>query len=312
MISCTEFILSYNELFAFLDKCYGREEVDKLWDFLFKPTGKGIPLINFVRKDGVKGCIDYWTGTLTEESSEVTFIYNLEEGWFVTQMHHCPSKGRLLDFQETLGIEPYPHYCDHCDYYRAALEEEGLTWIRDHLDVSKAGCTSVIWDTKKFKGVMHMDENTVIKEFHASEHEYFHPDFHSSMNMGIEYLGLHHGEKAIRDYLETFTRNVYKPVLEKMKEAPLQALAEKIRSTYIAEKAENALQLVQDGNTLTVKVAYCPAVKHLRATGREVSKWFPMTTSVVMDTLAQAGNLQFDMKYYDSETGAAEYQFCLK
>ena len=45
MISCTEFILSYNELFAFLDRRYGRSEVDKLWDYLFKPTGKGIPLM---------------------------------------------------------------------------------------------------------------------------------------------------------------------------------------------------------------------------------------------------------------------------
>ena len=104
MISCTEFILTYNELFAFLDKRYGRDEVNKLWDFLFKPTGKGIPLINYARKDGVKGCVDYWTGTLTEESSEVTFIYNLKEGWFVTQMHHCPSKGRLLEYKESLGI----------------------------------------------------------------------------------------------------------------------------------------------------------------------------------------------------------------
>ena len=309
MISCTEFILSYNELFAFLDKRYGRAEVDRLWDYLFKPTGKGIPLINFVRKDGVKGCVDYWTGTLTEESSEVTFVYNLQEGWFITKMHHCPSKGRLLKFKESLGIEPYPHYCDHCDYYRAALEAEGLTWIRDHLDVDKAGCTSVIWDTKKFKGVMHQDENTVVQEFHASEHEYFHPDFHSSMNMGVEYLGLYHGEEDIRDYLEAFTRNVYKPVLEKLQEAPLQAIAEKIRSTYLAEKAEDALELVLSGNTLTVNIAYCPAVKHLRKTGREVSRWFSMTTSVVMKTLARAGGLHFEMECYDPETGAARYRF---
>lgn len=309
MISCTEFILSYNELFAFLDKRYGREEVDKLWDFLFKPTGKGIPLINYARKDGVKGCIDYWTGTLTEESSDVTFIYNLKEGWFVTQMHHCPSKGRLLQYKETLGIEPYPHYCDHCDYYRAALEEVGLTWIRDHLEVDNAGCTSVIWDTKKFKGVMHKDENTVVQEFHSSEHEYFHPDFHSSMNMGIEYLGLYHGEADICDYLKIFTQNVYKPVLEKMQESPLQALEEKIRSTYIAEKAEDALEIVQNGKSMTVKVAYCPAVKHLHATGREVSQWFSMTTTVVMETLAKAGGLVFTMEHYDPQTGAAQYRF---
>ncbi len=312
MISCTEFILSYNELFAFLERRYGREEVNKLWDFLFKPTGKGIPLINFARKDGVKGCVDYWTGTLTEEASDVTFTYNLEEGWFITKMHRCPSKGRLLEFKETLGIEPYPHYCDHCDYYRSALEEVGLTWIRDHLNVDEAGCTSVIWDTKKFGGVMHMDENTVVKEFHSKEHEYFHPDFHSSMNMGIEYLGRFHGEEDVRDYLVAFTQNVYKPILEKMAEAPFEALSNKIRETYIAEKAEDALEFVQDGNSLTVKIAYCPAVKHLRQTDREVSKWFPMTTTVVMETLAKAGNLGFKLEQYDAETGAAQYRFTVK
>ena len=308
MISCTEFILSYNELFAFLDRKYGRAEVDRLWDFLFQPTGKGIPLINFVRKDGIKGCVDYWSGTLTEESSEVTFLYNLQEGWFMTKMHQCPSKGRLLALKETLGIEPYPHYCDHCDYYRAALEKEGLTWIRDHLDVDKAGCTCVIWDTKKFKGVMHMDENTVIQEFHAADHEYFHPDFHSSMNMGIEYLGQFHGKEDIHDYLVSFTRNVYKPVMEKMREDPIGALAQKLRDTYKAEKAEDALELVQTEHALLVTIAHCPAVKHLRQTGRDVSQWFSMTTTVVMETLTQAGGLQFELEYYHPETGAARYR----
>ena len=70
MISCTEFIPAYSELFTFLDKKYGREEVNRLWDFLFAPTGKGIPLINFAKKDGLKGCVDYWTGTLTEEAAD--------------------------------------------------------------------------------------------------------------------------------------------------------------------------------------------------------------------------------------------------
>ena len=127
MISCTEFILAYSELFRFLDEKYGRAEVDNLWKFLFEPTGKGIPLINYAKRDGLKGCVDYWTGTLTEESAEVTFIYNLQDGWFAKQMHHCPSKGRLLEFQKTHGIEPYRDYCDLCDYYRAALEKVGLT-----------------------------------------------------------------------------------------------------------------------------------------------------------------------------------------
>lgn len=309
MISCTEFILAYSELFRYLDSKYGREEVDRLWDFLFKPTGKGIPLINYAKKDGLKGCIDYWTGTLTEESAEVTFIYNLEDGWFASQMHHCPSKGRLLEFKDTLGIEPYYDYCDHCDYYRASLEEVGLTWIRNHISVDKASCSRIIWDPKVFKGVMKMNENTVIKEFHASEHEYYHPDFHSSMNMGIEYLGTYHGEEDIKAYLTMFTHDAYKPLLKEMQNDPLKALSNKIRQTYISEKAEDALELEQSAHTLSVTIKYCPAVRHLKKTGRQVSEWFSYTTEVVMDTLAECAGLQFKMNSYDANTGAASYAF---
>lgn len=309
MISCTEFIPAYSELFSFLDRKYGRGEVDTLWDFLFKPTGKGIPLINFAKRDGLKGCVDYWTGTLTEESAEVTFIYNLEDGWFASQMHHCPSKGRLLELKETLGIEPYYDYCEHCDYYRASLEEVGLTWIRNHTAVDKASCSRIIWDPKVFKGVMRMNENTVVKEFHSQENEYFHPDFHSSMNMGVEYVGSSHGEEAVREYLETFTQNVYKAVILDMKKDTFGALMRKIRETYALEKAEDALAIVLGEDTMTVTVAYCPAVKHLHATGRCVSKWFPMTTSVVMQTLAREGGLTFCMEEYDEKSGAAKYSF---
>ena len=50
MISCTEFIPSYSELFTYLEDNYGRDEVDRFWKYLFEPTGDGIPLINFVKK----------------------------------------------------------------------------------------------------------------------------------------------------------------------------------------------------------------------------------------------------------------------
>lgn len=309
MISCTEFVLAYSELFSYLDAKYGRAEVDNLWDFLFKPTGKGIPLINYAKKDGLKGCVDYWTSTLTEEAAEITRIYNLEAGWSTGKMHYCPSKGRLLQFKEELGIEPYYDYCDHCDYYRAALEEVGITWIRNHIDTDKASCSSIIWDTKKFKGVMKMDENTVIQEIHASEHEYFHPDFHSSMNMGVQYVGQYHSEEDVREYLERFTKNAYNKLIKKMQEDPLGVLATKIKDTYIAEKAEDALTMELTENKLSVNIAYCPAVKHLRKTGRDISPWFHMTTTAVMETLAKESGLHFEMESYDPETGAAQYYF---
>ena len=56
MISCTEFIPCYSELFTYLENKNGRGEVDRFWKYLFVPDGKGIPLINFVMKEGIKGC----------------------------------------------------------------------------------------------------------------------------------------------------------------------------------------------------------------------------------------------------------------
>lgn len=303
LIDCTCKPTDRNFAFARLEKCRPGTKATSA------PTGKGIPLINFAKKDGVKGCVDYWTGTFTEEAAAATFTYNLEDGWFLSQMHYCPSKGRLLELKETLGLEPYPDYCDHCDYYRAHLEQVGLTWIRDHRQVDAAGCTSILWDPKRFKGIMYMNENTRVKEFHASQQEYFHPDFHSSMNMGVEYVGRTHSEEDVKDYLARFTRNVYKPVFRAMEQDPLAAIEEKIRETYRLEKAQDALLMENDGDRLTVKVAFCPAVKHLHATGREVSKWFRLTTQTVMQTLADHAGLTFVMESYDEQTGAAAYSF---
>ena len=309
MISCTEFIPAYSELFTFLDNKYGREEVSRLWEYIFKPTGDGIPLINYARRDGLKGCIDYWAKTLSEEAADRIGYQNVEEGWSYGIMYYCPSKGRLLELEKEIGLKPYYDYCAHCDYYRAALDEVGLKWIRNHIDVDKASCTSLLYDPKKFKGLLTLNENTKIVRTKASDNEYFHRDFHSSMNMGVEYVGMAHGTQDVIDYLVMYTNDVYKPVINAIKSDPMGAIENKIRETYRQEKADDVLQIEKDENTLCVKILHCPAVKHLKETGRVVSSWFYLTTQVVMKTLAEHAGLSFTMEYYDEETGAAKYRF---
>lgn len=309
MISCTEFIPAYSELFTYLDDNYGKAEVERFWTYLFEPTGKGIPLINFAKKDGLRGCWEYWRGTLTEEAADTLRYFNEEKGWIASEMRYCPSKGRLLELEKEIGLKPYYGYCDHCDYYRASLEQVGLTCLRNHLHVDEARCSNVIYDPKVFKGIVIPDENTEVMDIKPSDHEYFHPDFHSSLNMGIDYVAKEHGVDALKDHLAIYTRHVYVKTIEAMKEDALGAIAAKIAETYRLEHAEDALEMVNDGNKLTVKIAYCPAVKHLRKTGREVSAWFRYSTETVMQTLADIGGLKFTMESYDDETGAAAYSF---
>lgn len=310
MISCTEFIPSYSELFSFLDENFGgHAEVERFWKFLFEPDGKGIPLINFAKKNGLRGCWDYSTGTLTEEAADVTRYLNEKQGWIYSEMHYCPSKGRLLEYEKTIGLKPYYDYCGHCDYYRSAYDLVGLKYFRNHLNVDKASCSMCTIDPKVFRGVMTFDENTEVMKIRSKEQEYFHRDFHSSLNMGIQYVASVHGEKALCDYLTRFTENVYKPVFAEMEKDPLGAIEKKILDTYHAEKCDDAVSIEKNDDGMTVHVHYCPAVKHLRATGREVSAWFSYSTTVVMDHLAKKAGYTFVMDSYDDASGAAEYRF---
>lgn len=309
MISCTEFIPAYSELFSFLDENYGRAEVDAFWKYLFVPDGKGIPLIGFVEKEGIRGCWSYWTGTLNEEAADFTMYLNEKRGFYYNVMHKCPSKGRLLQLKDEIGITPYHDYCLHCDSYRSAVEKVGLKYIYNFDGIDEAACSMLIYDPRIFDGRVIIDEDTLVMDRKASDNEYFHPDFHSSLNMGIDYVAKEHGETALRAFLTRYTENVYGKTIAAVKERGLPALAAMIRDTYEKEKALDLMTTALTGDTLTVTVAECPAVKHLHETGRDVSPWYRCTTEVVMSVLAEKGGFRFTMESYDEETGAAQYRF---
>ena len=309
MISCTEFIPSYSELFSYLEERYGRAEVDAFWKYLFVPDGKGIPLIGFVEREGIRGCWSYWAGTLNEEAADFTMYLNEKRGFFLNVMHKCPSKGRLLELEKEIGIQPYHDYCLHCDSYRSAVEKVGLKYIYNFRGIEKAACSMLIYDPKVFDGRVIIDEDTLVMDRKASDNEYFHRDFHSSMNMGIHYLGEKYGLADVQAYLTRYTENVYGKTITAVREQGLAALNAMIRDTYEKEKALDALTTVWTEDRLLVLVEECPAVKHLRATGREVSPWYRYTTETVMEVLADRCGLRFVMVSYDEDTGAAEYRF---
>ena len=312
MISCTEFIPAYSELFSFLEDKKGRGEVDNFWAYLFKPDGSGIPLIHFVQREGIRGCYSYWSGTLNEEAADFTLYLNEKAGWFLLDMHNCPSKGRLLKLQDEIGIKPYRHYCLHCDCYRAAIEKVGLGYIYNFSGMDKASCSILIYDPATFKGQIIVDENTEIMDRRASDNEYFHPGFHSSMNRGIQYVGENYGTQWVREYLTRYTKNVYCKTIEDMKVRGLAALEDRIRDTYEKEHATDVLNLINDGSVLKVSVSRCPGVTFLKEIGTPVSAWYRCTTEIVMEVLAEEGGFAFVMDSYDEETGAAAYHFVVK
>ena len=145
MISCTEFIPAYSELFKFLEKKGGKEAVKKYWHDI---SDDGLNLLKKeVEEHGIRGCYRYWTHTLNEEAADFTMTLDEEAGTFEIIMHACPSKGRLLEFKH---LEPYPDYCEHCDaLYRGVLEPMCYKYDIDLSECDKASCRLTVKKLEK-------------------------------------------------------------------------------------------------------------------------------------------------------------------
>lgn len=134
MISCTETILAYNELFYFLHKRYGKKAVIKFWeevsdDFLNN-------LRKLVKEKGIDGMNEYWGRTLSEENAKYRIEHSLD--FFRIEMYKCPSVGLLRRHK---GIKRYRDYCKHCDtLYRRIIEDYGFSYSIEYLDEEKGRC----------------------------------------------------------------------------------------------------------------------------------------------------------------------------
>lgn len=140
MISCTDFIPAYSELFKYLDQRGGKKAVMAFWEYLsdsFLGNLKELVIAN-----GIKGCWLYWSHTLNEEAAGFSMELDEEAGMFRIDMQHCPSMGRLI---ETKHIEAYADYCEHCDVlYRRVLEPLGYSCEVDLSRCKEARCSLVV------------------------------------------------------------------------------------------------------------------------------------------------------------------------
>ncbi len=140
MIPCTDFIPAYSELFRFIEERDGHDAVVEFWEYLSDNFLDN--LRELVQAHGLRGCWMYWSHTLNEEAADFTMSIDDEAGEFRIDMHHCPSKGRLLELDH---VEPYHDYCGHCDVlYRRVLEPLGFECVADLSECEQAKCSFLV------------------------------------------------------------------------------------------------------------------------------------------------------------------------
>lgn len=137
MVSCTEFIPLYSELFKYLEKKGGKAEVIKYWEHI---SEKYVDprLGEEIKKAGLKGCFNYWNKSLNEEACDFSMTYDEENNYFEIDMKGCPSRGMLNKLTYT---DPYKDYCGHCDVlYSKCAKKYGIEITGDFSEVDKAKC----------------------------------------------------------------------------------------------------------------------------------------------------------------------------
>ncbi len=310
MISCTEFIPLYSELFKYLEeKKGGHDEVVKYWEYI-SDTYVADLLGKEVAGKGIRGCWDYWSKSLNEEACDFEMGMDEKEGTFYIDMRACPSKGRLMGFTH---MEPYHDYCGHCAVlYTRQLEKYGIYPDKeDYSKVDNAQCYLSYKIDKDFvpencKGEkLSMDVN-------AADNEYFHRDFHISGERGLRYVGENYGYDSVIEYLTRFTESYFSPLIMKAKEDGLKAIKNHIEEIYKIEKEPNAVDCILSDKELYVKVSECPGVKYMKASGYEPSPWYIETTRTVNKVIAEKSGYGFELICYNDENGAAEYRFFVK
>ena len=137
MVSCTEFIPLYSELFKFLEEKGGYSKVLEYWEHIsdnyVEPR-----LGEEIKKAGLFGCYEYWSKSLNEEACDFRMEYDGEKNFFEIDMKGCPSKGMLLSLGYT---EPYDKYCNHCDVlYKRCAAKYGIEITCDLSRCDEAKC----------------------------------------------------------------------------------------------------------------------------------------------------------------------------
>jgi hypothetical protein len=95
------------------------------------------------------------------------------------------------------------------------------------------------------------------------------PDFYFATNATFRFLLLRFGEGGWRRYLEELGRGYFEPVNRMWRQGGLPAVARYWRAFFAAEPGA-LVEVVEHADRVEVQVKVCPAIKHLRAGGREI------------------------------------------
>ena len=106
-----------------------------------------------------------------------------------------------------------------------------------------------------------------------------HLDFHGTTNTTLNYIAQNYGVDSLKAILRKTGRDVYKSIRSKLAKGDASELIEHLNWFFYREKGKYNLTVKDD--EIIFEVLECPAHRHLKALGLEISPYSCLQTSEV-------------------------------
>ena len=106
-----------------------------------------------------------------------------------------------------------------------------------------------------------------------------HLDFHGATNTTIDYIVENYGPEAMQEIFFKVGHDVYKSIRENLQQGDKTELLQHWRHFFDREGCDYTIE--EDGETVTLTIKECPAVKHIRKLGLKLSPNFCDQTNYV-------------------------------
>ena len=119
------------------------------------------------------------------------------------------------------------------------------------------------------------------------------PDFYFAVNAIARHIHDEYGKDVLIDYWRSLGREYYGPRADRWRTGGAEALAEDWRR-YFLDEPHAVVKVAVDGGTVELDIQTCPAIKHLRDSGRDILPCFCEHCDHTCGAMAQAAGYRFE------------------
>jgi hypothetical protein len=153
-------------------------------------------------------------------------------------------------------------------------------------------------------------QSVKIMERNDSDNKYLHRDFHVALNLLLNYILDSLGEKALKEYLEQYSRAFHRPLNQRLKSGDKELLATYFREKYRSEEWPVRISLSEDA--VGIEQDACPGMAAVLSRGEKPCRLYVETYNTVYKTLCEGTPFDYSLDYFDNDTGACRQRFLYK